>query len=188
MPDNSEAKAKALTLLETGQYADAISLYHVICDADNTDADAWHKLGLCYVRTQKNDDAHPCLQKASELAPDNVEIQGHYANVLALRGDVDGAIESTEKLLSLQATAEIHTFLGNLLSHQQQFDKVITHFQSALELDSSWAGSHAGLAQIYVATNQLDAAKKAAADALTNDPTNEIATQILTQLNARSMS
>jgi tetratricopeptide (TPR) repeat protein len=67
-------------------------------DADS--AEAVHSLGLLRVRQQRQSEALALLKRAAALQPD-VPRYGHaYALALHASGDVAGAIEQTEKLLS----------------------------------------------------------------------------------------
>jgi tetratricopeptide (TPR) repeat protein len=67
-------------------------------DADS--AEAVHSLGLLRVRQQRQSEALGLLKRAAALAPDVPRYGYTYALALRASGDVAGAIEHTEKLLS----------------------------------------------------------------------------------------
>jgi predicted CXXCH cytochrome family protein len=80
-----------------GDEVEAEALLRRAIAVDDTDADAFHALGLLLVRTERTADATPFFTRAVDLRADNPRF--HYVLAVALHdgGDLPGAIEALER-------------------------------------------------------------------------------------------
>lgn len=174
------AVAKSTALRESGQVMASLSLLHVLCDQEPANAAAWHQLGIGYVQAGKLDHARRCLQQAADLAPDNLEIASHLANIFVLQKDMETAIRQGKKLVAMgPGFAEFHLFLGHLYISEGRMDEALPCICAVLELAPDTVIAHIALARIRLAIRQLAQAREAVSNALRLEPGNAPALQVL---------
>ena len=179
------AVAKAVSLRESGQLAASLSLLHVACDEHPEDPSSWHQLGIGYVRAGKLDYAFCCMKRAAEIAPDNVEIGSHLANLFVLRKDLEGAIEQGRKLVNLNPdSAELRLFLGNLYASRGRLDDALKLVNAAIQRTPDLAAAHLLLAHIRFSRGQLSLAQDAVSKALCLSPGDASALQLLGRIKS----
>lgn len=93
--------ARAQKAVEEADFPAAISLLEELVVENSGNAEAWSQLGVCYLETQRADDAVEALSRAVEAAPTHA--QGHYllGNACGSLGQLDRAAACYRRALEL---------------------------------------------------------------------------------------
>lgn len=135
-PQLPAAYERALTLMEDGDYQQAIPVLQHFIEKKPDLAGPHLNLGIAYHRTEQPDAALEALLKAIELNPDNA-VAHHQAAILHReQGRFEAALESYKRALKLDPDyALAHRNLGILYDlYLQQPSLALNHYRKYLEL------------------------------------------------------
>jgi Flp pilus assembly protein TadD len=101
-PGYAKARYNLARALEAQGDVAAAAAAFLACVKDNPgDAEARVHLSGLYIRQKRYDDALPQLREAARLKPDDADIATNLGTVLAIRGDIEGAIAAYERALKI---------------------------------------------------------------------------------------
>lgn len=101
-PEYSKARYNLARALEArGDVDSAIAAFLECVKTDPADAEARVHLSELYIAEKRYDDALPQLREAARLKPRDADIANNLGTLLALRGDLAGAIASYERAVEV---------------------------------------------------------------------------------------
>lgn len=114
-PDSAEAKNyisrisynRGVSLLEKGDYTQAISVLAEYVSDESGDGDAWFNLGLAQLFSDHLQAAHQAFLKSKEIAPNRWEIYNRLAYIYEIRKQFEKALDHYKKAHSLNQDGEI---------------------------------------------------------------------------------
>lgn len=181
-----QALGKALTYQNSGQTQKAEVLYKRILEADPGNSDAYHLLGNLMVASGNAKLAINLIEKAISINPEESLYYSNLANVLKGCGSIDEAIIMFSQALSINPGLEYALLgLGQTLFEQDKYEEAIPFLNRYLELHPDYVQGYNYLGEIYESLHDQDNAELNANRALELDPTNPLATRILSTLLRR---
>jgi len=95
----------------------------------------------------------------------------------------DSALDMLHRAATMHPTPSTYTEIGHVEAYIGHIPESLAAFATALKLDPQYAPAHAQRGMIYLATGDNDRARTDFRDALSSEPTNEIATAGLSRLD-----
>ncbi len=91
----------AAVLFDLGRYAEAAQVLEQLLDIKEYDPEAMSELALAYLRLGRDRDAELLLRRVLAVRPQHVDAHNAYGQLLAMRGDVEGARRELEAALRI---------------------------------------------------------------------------------------
>ncbi len=159
MVDIPQAISTAIEHQSQGRLDQAEPIYRRILEADPSNADALHLLGVIAFQTGKSEQALELISKAIESNPNQPSYYGNLALVAKRLGRAAEAIEAYERAISLKPDyAEAHYGLGNLLTEEDRLEEAVACFEEAVAIRPDDARSHHNLGSILSMLGKNDRA------------------------------
>lgn len=123
--------ARAQKAVGEADFPAAISLLEELVVEDSGNAKAWSQLGVCYLETQRIEDAVEALSRAVEAAP--ADAQGHYllGNACGSLGQLDRAVGCYRRALELDPR---HAKAEEFLMKAESLLESREHYRTGLSL------------------------------------------------------
>lgn len=152
--------SRAQEMLEQGRAERAIEQLSVARIIDPRNAQVYARMADAYLRKGQPDQARPLLERALELAPDDLQSALALADQHRLAGKFAEAIQVLTPLLAMHPNVAIlqHN-LGTLYLAKQDIQQARHFFTRAIQLDEMLAEAHAGMAQSYLEQSRLQDAQ-----------------------------
>ena len=127
---------KARTLMESGQYKDAIPLLESVNKSRPDLAEPYINLGIAYRNNERLDEALKALEQAVQLGPDNAAGFHQLGILYREMGMFDESLAAYNKSLKLDRDyALAHRNVGILYDlYLQRSDQALIHYKKYLEL------------------------------------------------------
>jgi tetratricopeptide (TPR) repeat protein len=131
---------KADQFYKKNQYQKAIQTYKAILNENPNESLAFQGLGLCYIRTNRLDDAYSASIKASELDQQLTTPLLALGTIYYLKDDLDKAEGILLQALNLDPRlADAYISLSLISRKRDQIEESIAYSQKAIELNpKSW--------------------------------------------------
>jgi tetratricopeptide (TPR) repeat protein len=128
--------ARAITLMERGEYRQAIPVLQEFITKEAGLAGPYINLGIAYRHTEQPDEALQTLSKAVELSPSNAVAHHQIAIIHREQGRFEAALASYKQALELAPDyALAHRNLGILYDlYLQQAGPALNHYRRYQEL------------------------------------------------------
>lgn len=108
---------------EMGDYDKALDYARQYYESDSTDVDALNSIALCLCDLERFDEAHLWIERALDMAPDNVFTYIYQGRVLFRSGEREKAIEPLRTALLLEP--ESNTVQSELIEVLQSLGKTV---------------------------------------------------------------
>jgi len=168
---------------EAGNVDDAQVGYRRALEVSPDDPRILSAQGLSLYRVQRFADAIPLLERAVALDPEASLTRVNLGIAQAAAGDVAGAQQTYVGLLELNPSEPLGWFnLGNLLQRTDRVAEATEAYARALRLDESLAPAWFQRARTLILLNRIPEALTPARRALELDPTNDLAQQMVADL------
>jgi tetratricopeptide (TPR) repeat protein len=159
-----------------GRLGDAAALFREQIKAVPQSPDAHFLLGVILRQQKKSDEARQAFEKASELAPDNLDPIGQLVEMDLAEKRYDAAAQRVEQQLQKNPDAAGTHFLEAkiYMAHAAQRDSVRAEaaLQKAIELDANFTPAYELLVSVYLAENKLPQAISQLKAEMEKDPNN----------------
>jgi Tfp pilus assembly protein PilF len=163
---------KAAEALGAGRLDDAYWWARAAIEQDRQLLIAYNTLGVVYRRHGDLDDAERVLRFALTLEPDNTNVLGNLAHLLADRGRTDEAQQLQLRLARLQPDPPFKYFdLGMEAMRRAEWASARDHFQREIDRDPDYHEFHFWIAQAYLRLGDAGRARKHLAAAIENSGT-----------------
>jgi tetratricopeptide (TPR) repeat protein len=155
----SEALAIAIQHHQAGRLQAAEQIYRQILQAEPTQADAIHLLGVIAYQVGKHELAVEYIGRAIGLKGNVADFHNNLGNALKNQGKLDEAIACYRRALELKpAYADAHINLGVAFKEQAKLDAAVACWRRALELKPDCAEAYYNLGIAFKEQGKLDEA------------------------------
>lgn len=154
-------KMQGEALLVQGDYTAALSRLLKARKMIPNDPYLLNSLGLAYMGKNRDDLAEPYFQKALTIKPDYTEALNNLGAAYLRQKKWDLAIPAFEKVLQdlLYPTPQFPlSNLGRVYLEKKQYQLAESYFLQALDVMPGFVTAAHGLAQVYLASRQVEAA------------------------------
>ena len=132
-------KLRAEACISNQQWAEAKTLYEIICQMDRLDADAWARLGYIHRRLGEFRESESCGRHALMVNPRHVIAHHVLGAALHCQGLLVEAIPHYQRAIELQPDyAEAHYFLGNTLREMGEMQKAVISYRATIALQPDY--------------------------------------------------
>ncbi len=157
--DNKSMFQEALSLHQTGNFADAETLYNEILETQQEDIDTIFFLGTLKLQQGNLEAARVLLEKVTTLKPDHATAYNNLGTVLKELSQPEEAVKSYNKSITLKPDyAMAHCNSGNLLKELGRFDEAEASCRCAISLQPNYADAHNNLGSTLQKQGKLDEA------------------------------
>jgi tetratricopeptide (TPR) repeat protein len=173
-PANLDAmQMQGVSLFRAGRPSEAVPLLErANKSVPNVNVDPNYVLGLCYIDTQRYDDARKALAGQYGFAPDSAQAYLLLARMLLRHDHLPVAEESARKALSLSPNLlQAHFLLGQLALAHGQYADAIAHFEREHDLDPLNGAVYDRLGDTYIRNGDFVHAQQALNRAVLLEPT-----------------
>lgn len=163
-PNDREAvQLRGLSLFQLGRPADAIPyLKQVQSWIGPANVDANYVLGLCYMHTQKYDDARRSFAQMYGVAPDSAAAHLFLARMLLRQGYDPIAEQNAQQAAAMDPKLPlVHYLLGEFFLYKSNVQKAIEEFEMEQKLNPGYAGTYDRLGDCYSRVARYDDAERA---------------------------
>ena len=162
---------QARDLHQKGQVQDAARLYREILEADPTQVDALHLMGLAALQLKQPGPAARLIRKALDARPEAAAYWGHYGIALAQLDKLDGAIAAYRRAIELDpGHTDALSNLGNTLQRQGRLEEAVAAYRQALKVSPRNAAAAYNLGIALKASGDLSGAAQAYRTAIALKP------------------
>lgn len=127
---------------------------------DSTQADVHTDLGIVLLNSKRYDESAARLEKAHELAPENVQVIRFLASARWGSGDKEGAIDAATNALKINPNdPQILALVGGIYADLRDFEQAVTYLERAFEANPEDEDVKFNLANAYLGAGSLEDAE-----------------------------
>jgi tetratricopeptide (TPR) repeat protein len=169
--DTESVQMQGLTLYRLGRPADAIPYLERVREwTPNANADANHVLGLCYLNSERFDDARKAFANQFGVRADSAPAYLLLGEMLMQANLPEAARDAAKKALDLSPQIPLaHFLLGEFYLFKSDIPKALTEFNAEQEINPANAAVYDRLGDAYTRSGQFQQAQEALAQALSLD-------------------
>ena len=161
----------------TGRFDDAVTEYKMAIWLDSLNVPAYRHLCQAYEEQGDYESAVEIYQKLIQIVPNMPDIHSNLANILYIKGDLQGAISHLQTAVTLnprkQWTSVINQTLGYVFQESKNdIDAAISSYQSAYLLTPDDIDIYINLGSAFYDKDDIDNALTVYRNALDLDPKN----------------
>ena len=163
-PSNREAvQLRGLSLFQIGRPAEAIPfLKQVQSWIGSANVDANYVLGLCYMHTQKYDEARKSFAQMYGVPADSAAAHLFLARMLLRQGYDPVAEQNAQQAAAMDPKLPlVHYLLGEFYLYKSNVLKAIEEFELEQKLNPGYAGTYDRLGDCYSRVGRYDDAERA---------------------------
>jgi tetratricopeptide (TPR) repeat protein len=169
--DMESVQMRGLSLYRLGRPADAITyLERVKQWTPNANADANYVLGLCYLNSQRFDDARAAFAEQFAVAPNSGAAYLLMGKMLMQANLPEAAVEAARKALTLTPNlAMAHFMLGEFYLFKSDTEQARKEFEREREINPSNSAIYDRLGDVYIRSGEFQKAQESLAKAISLD-------------------
>lgn len=169
--DLESVQMRGLSLYRMGHAADAIPFLEKVRDwTPNANADANYVLGLCYLNSQRFDDARLAFAKQFGVPPDSGSAYLLMGEMLIRANLPEAAAESAKKALKLTPGIPLaHFLLGEFYLFKSDVAQALKEFDEERKINPANPAVYDRLGDAYTRSGQYDQAQQALSTAISLD-------------------
>ncbi len=158
-------------LFSKGRYAEAAGLARKMTERFPFHPYGWKALGAACRQIGRNTDALMAMQKAAELAPDDIESHNNLGNILLESGRIEEALSSFRQVIEIKPdNTDAHCNLGVALRQLGRLNEAQASYRRALQINPSFAQAHNNLGNTLKDLGRFNEAEVCYRDALAIKP------------------
>jgi tetratricopeptide (TPR) repeat protein len=125
-----------ISLMQEGNFVQALEYFDKILELDPTDAIALGNKGAALTQLGKHDEALLLYDKALQINPSNTSILNNKAATLFELGKIEESLQTLDKILEIESTnVDVLILKGKVLLEAQRYSEAFSIFKKALEID-----------------------------------------------------
>lgn len=169
--DMESVQMRGLTLYRLGRPADAIPFLEQVKQwTPNANADASYVLGLCYLNSQRFDEARGAFANQFGFPANSGPSYLLMAKMLMTANLPEAAAEAARKALEMApGIAMAHFLLGEVYLFKSDVEHARQEFERERDINPTYAAVYDRLGDVYTRAGQLQAAQEALAKAISLD-------------------
>jgi tetratricopeptide (TPR) repeat protein len=169
--DMESVQMRGLSLYRLGRPADAIPFLERVRQwTPNANADANYVLGLCYLNSQRFDEARAAFANQFGVEPNSGSSYLLMGKMLMQANLPEAAAESAKKALALTPTLALgHFLLGEVYLFKSDTEQALKEFNLEREINPSNAAVYDRLGDVYLRSGEFQKAQEALAKAISLD-------------------
>ena len=163
-PEQKSANAyrQALTFLQQGRVAEAQENLVLALEVNPANEEARQTLAGLLMENKRNEEARAILAAGLTIAPGQSNFRMAVARLQIEAGDRSGALNTLEQGASFSKNnADYQSFLATLLQRAERHEEAISHYSTALSINSNSASALIGLGISLQAVGKLSQAQEA---------------------------
>jgi tetratricopeptide (TPR) repeat protein len=169
--DMESVQMRGLSLYRLGHPADAIPFLERVKQwTPNANADANYVLGLCYLNSQRFDDARAAFANQFGVPPDSGAAHLLLGKMLMQANLPEAAAQSAKKALELTPKIALaHFMLGEFYLFKSDTTQALREFEQEREINPANAALYDRLGDLYTRSGQYQQAQEALSKAISLD-------------------
>jgi tetratricopeptide (TPR) repeat protein len=169
--DMESVQMRGLALYRLGRPAAAIPFLERVREwTPNANADANYVLGLCYLNSQRFDDARNAFAQQFAVAPDSGSAYLLLGKMLMQANLPEAAAEAAKKALELSPKLALaHFMLGEFYLFKSDTGQAQKEFEQEREINPSNSAVYDRLGDVYIRSGQYQLAQESLAKAISLD-------------------
>ena len=169
--DIESVQMRGLSLYRLGRPADAIPFLEKVREwTPNANADANYVLGLCYLNSQRFDDARRAFASQFSVAPDSGPAYLFLGKMLKQANLPEASAESAKKALQLAPNLPLaHFMLGEFYLFKSDLEQALREFEEERQINPVNFAVYDRLGDVYTRAGQYNKAQEALAKAISLD-------------------
>lgn len=149
-----------------GQSAEALDILHRALSLDDSCTKTHVNLAAWHMAAERYEDALPHADRAVELSPNSADAHHTRGGILRrLQRDSEGLAELRQAVRLNPANPQYNVQLGEMLAQLGKLTEAKDHYHAAVARAPDMLQAHLGLCALCIETKDVDAAKRALADA-----------------------
>jgi protein O-GlcNAc transferase len=149
-----QAFAEAMDLHKQNRFEEAKELYNKILTVDDSEPNAHHLISLIFMAEGDFESAKMHIEKAINKAPEQAVFHSNYGSLLHSMGENQLAVNALKKSLKIDKKLfQSYYSLGIIYTDMFNFEKAITNYTTAIEIDNNSSEAHNNLANLF---NSMD--------------------------------
>jgi MSHA biogenesis protein MshN len=153
---------QALSNLQQGRVAEAQANLALALEANPANQDARQTLAGLLLDNKRNDEARATLAAGLAIAPEQSDFRMALARLQVETGDSAGALNNLEQGLTYaKGNADYQGFLATLLQRAERHEEAISHYMTALSINSASSSALIGMGISLQAVGRLESAQDA---------------------------
>jgi S1-C subfamily serine protease len=163
--------ARALALMDIGNYAAALQVAREWVQAAPTEALPRHALGRAYAGLKRSDEAAMALRSATRLKPELIRAWLDLGAVHAAAGDEENALTAYGEAVRADGqSAEARRGRGAALTALHRYDEAVEELRRAIDIDQTYDAAWEALAVAHATEGRPDLAAAACRKGLKLNP------------------
>lgn len=160
--DREAVQLRGLSLFQLGRPADAIPyLKQVQSWIGSVSVDSNYVLGLCYIHTQKYDEARKSFAQVYGVPADSAAAHLFLARMLLRQGYDPIAEQNAQQAATMDPKLPlVHYLLGEFYLYKSNLQKAIEEFELEQKLNPGYAGTYDRLGDCYSRVGRYDDAER----------------------------
>jgi tetratricopeptide (TPR) repeat protein len=169
--DVESIQMRGLSLYRLGRPAAAVPFLEKVRQwTPNANADANYVLGLCYLNSQRMDDARLAFANQFAIPPDSGAAYLLLGKMLMQANLAEAASEAARKALDLTPKLPLaHFMLGEFYLFKSDTAKALSEFEQERQISPTNAAVYDRLGDVYTRTGQYQLAQESLAKAISLD-------------------
>jgi predicted Zn-dependent protease len=169
--DTESVQMQGLTLYRLGRPADAIPYLEKVRQwTPNANVDANYVLGLCYMNSQRYDDARRTFATGFKVEPDSGAAYLLLGSMLMRANLPEFAAVQAQKAIQLTPNLPLaHFLLGEIYLFKSDVAPALEEFEQERRLNPGYAPVYDRLGDVYSRTDRLQEAQEALTKAISLD-------------------
>ena len=142
---------QAYSLINAGETTGAIEPFEAAIERGDDDPQTYIFLADLYRQNDRANEAVSLLETASNMFPDNVDIQAQLLNAYQASGQVDRAMQKYEEAVARDPNNKLYQYnYGSMLLQEERYDEAVEHLSEAVELDPEYSNAYYNLGAAYI--------------------------------------
>lgn len=167
-PEVTDLLRDGQELIKQGKLEQARSRFNQVLQSMPKCPEAFHGMGVTYLRQGQNKYAEEALRAALALDPNNESVLNNLGTAAYRQGKLDESIAWYQKALDVTHGQDfsVHVNLGNSFQNKHDQQRAFEHYEQAIKLKSDYAPAYLGLARLYYDQHKFDEAEQEARNAV----------------------
>lgn len=151
-PDSSGAYVnEGYAYMNANQPESAMVPFENAIKAGDIEPDTYRFLAGLYQTYNRSEEGIALLEKASEMYPENIDVQTELLNAYQVSGQIDKALDRYKDAVAREPDNKLFRYnYGSLLVQVQRYEEAIAQLEAAIALDADYTNAHYNVGAAYI--------------------------------------